>query len=220
MLRKLRLHARILLCILCFRAQKKNSLNTQKIGTVPVLIVNDRIVSDEVLGQFDVATSLNVVDEEAGYSIGIDADAVEKSYPAEQILLTGWLNTDEGSNFSGLYELDGTIYSAADIAELGGSVAWHLAPRNISDIDENLRGRRVYAQQRGFILEIDAPFLENGRHQLSVTFNLALPNQEAELIDLAPVEIIIDNSLAKKEEVEKIIRAWNPIETDADVTEE
>ncbi len=170
--------------------------------------------------------SMQYLFEEEGYAIGLDIDNAENAGSIEsestentgnaitanpeQVLLTGWINAPEGTSIGVICQIDSVDYSADMIAEEGGSVTIVRTRRNLELMDAGLIGENVQDMENaGYIISLDLSFLEEGDHTISLTFNVGLPEKEAQLIDFQTFTVTTDSSIQADEEAsQKIMDAW------------
>lgn len=157
------------------------------------------------------------LNEEDGYAVGIDIpESQNKGTNAEQIILTGWVNALPGTGVSAMIRVDpdettdGDIYTKEMLSELGGNLEVRQVPRYLEKLGKSVTGNKIYNDlDGGVILSMSLPFLEDGAHRIAVSYNISLPGEEAEWIDLDPVDVTIDSSVrTRKDAEEKIEKEW------------
>ena len=204
--------------------------------TAEVTIANKRAKNNEDLQQYmgiaeDEVSELSThyIYGDQGFAIGLDLDEDNPviSGNAEQLLLTGWINAAEGTSLGMYLEVDSDIYTADTLAEQGGSVEIIRAPRYLENMDAKLIGNSVLdMEEAGYIIALDLPFLNEGAHTVGISFNVGVPGNEPELVDMKQIAVTVDPSATvKKNAIEQIAKKWNvefpkPIETESETETE
>ena len=187
--------------------------------TTGVTIANKRSQKNEDLQQYmgiteegasELATHYIYGDQ--GFALGLDLDGDNPviSGNADQLLLTGWINAEEGTSLGMYLEVDSSIYTADTLAEQGGSVEIIRAPRYLETMDADLIGNSVLdMEEAGYVIALDLPFLNAGAHTIGISFNVGVPGNEPELVDMKQIAVMVDPSVSVKENaVEQIVKKW------------
>ena len=187
----------------------------ESLGSVPITVSGGRsgslteILADDGGGLSGQATHYNY--EEKGFAIGMDEDLseTENRMNPNQIVLTGWINAEKGTNIGMFAEIDSQLYSTDGLAELGGSFTITRVPRNLADLDRNLAGSAVRnIDEAGIIIEMSLPFLEAGTHTIGISFNVAAPGAEQQIVDIKPMTIEIDPSAEVRTSADQYTKEW------------
>lgn len=197
------------------RVVEEENGEEEVLDTISFSVSHGRTLDDEELGRLpgeeaeQAADRTYFLDEQKGFAIGMDENGMI-SANADQIIFTGWLNSVEGTGLSAFFYIDGEPYTRDRIALLGGDVLIEQVPRNIETIGTKLRGIEIQNQEEaGFIIGMKLPFLDAGEHTIGFSYNVAVPVQEVETVDLSPVSVTIDPSISIKENaVDAIKDTW------------
>ena len=187
------------------RVVEEETGEEEVMDTISFSVSHGRALDDEGLRRLlgeeteQAADSTYFLDEQNGFAIGMDENGMI-SANAEQIIFTGWLNSVEGTGLSAFFYIDGEPYTRDRIVELGGDVSIEQVPRNIETIGTKLRGMEIQNQEEaGFIIGMKLAFLDVGEHTIGFSYNVAVPGQEVETVDLSAVSMTIDPSISIKE---------------------
>ena len=137
--------------------------------------------------------------EEKGFAIGMDVEDVHSAMTAnaDQILLTGWINAEKGCSIGAFIEVDSQLYTADALAEQGGSFTITRVPRNLAKIDTSLTGAEIKdTSEAGVIIDMKLPFLEPGNHTIGLSFNVAAPGSEMEIVDIKQITVTVAPSVS------------------------
>ncbi|MDO5346852.1 MAG: hypothetical protein Q4E91_14090, partial [Lachnospiraceae bacterium] len=164
------------------------------------------------LNEEEQVLSTHYIYEDKGFAIGMDADENDPAIQANanQILLTGWINANEGTSLGMFFDIDDTLYTADTLAEQGGEFAIIRVPRDLEQMDSALVGDPVRGtNEAGCIVSLKLPFLDAGAHTIAVSFNVGVPGEETEIVDIRPVTVWIDPSVTVREDaIDRITEAW------------
>ena len=145
------------------------------------------------------ALDAHYIYEEKGFAIGMDVEDVHSAMTAnaDQIFLTGWINAEKGCSIGAFIEIDSQLYTADALAEQGGSFTLTRAPRNLAKIDTSLTGTEIKdTGEAGLIIDMKLPFLDPGNHTIGLSFNVAAPGSEMEIVDIKQMTVTIDPAVS------------------------
>ena len=64
-------------------------------------------------------------------------------------------------------------------------------------------------EEAGYVIALDLPFLNAGAHTIGISFNVGVPGNEPELVDMKQIAVTVDPSVSVKENaVEQIVNKW------------
>ena len=162
----------------------------------------------------DQGNSTHVYNEEKGFAVGVDVeDEKSPSLTANpnQVILTGWINADSGTSLGMFVTIDSTTYTTATLADAGGSLELTRTSRYMDEMDSKVIGGTVRdTAESGYIAVLSLPFLGDGAHTISISFNIATPGStDPEIVDIVPITLNLDSSIEVKENaVTDITDAW------------
>jgi hypothetical protein len=148
--------------------------------------------------------------DDMGFALSVDVDEKDPVISANpnQILLTGWVNAEKGTSLGMFFEIDSEVFTADALVERGGSFTIVRVPRYLDQIDRSLTGAEILdTDEAGYIISLQLPFLDDGEHSLAVSFNVGVPGEETELVDILPLTLKTDSSVAINEKAEEQITA-------------
>ena len=162
----------------------------------------------------DQGNSTHVYNEEKGFAVGVDVeDEKSPSLTANpnQVILTGWINADSGTSLGMFVTIDSTTYTTATLADAGGSLELTRTSRYMDEMDSKVIGGTVRdTAESGYIAVLSLPFLGDGAHTISISFNIATPGStDPEIVDIVPITLNLDSSVEVNENaVTDITDAW------------
>ena len=163
----------------------------------------------------DQGDSTHVYNEEKGFAVGVDVEdenAPSVTANPNQVIFTGWINADPQTSLGMFITIDSTTtYTAATLADAGGSLELTRVPRFIDGMDSKIIGGAVRdTAESGYIAVLKLPFLGDGMHTISISFNIApAESADSEIVDIVPITLNLDSSVEVKENaVADITDAW------------
>ena len=150
----------------------------------------------------DQGSSTYVCNEQNGFAVGVDADEENPAVTANanQVIITGWLNADQGTSIGMFFTIDSQSYTMDSLAAAGGQLVLTRVPRFLNDFDSKVIGKEVKdTTESGYIAELSLPFLEDGEHSLSISFNITTPGAEPDIVDIKPISLKLDSSVKLQE---------------------
>ena len=150
----------------------------------------------------DQGSSTYVCNEQNGFAVGVDVDEENPAVTANanQVIITGWLNADQGTSIGMFFTIDSQSYTMDSLAAAGGQLVLTRVPRFLNDFDSKVIGKEVKdTTESGYIAELSLPFLEDGEHSLSISFNITTPGAEPDIVDIKPISLKLDSSVKLQE---------------------
>ncbi len=145
------------------------------------------------------------------FAIGTDIEDenLTISGSQNQVILTGWLNADEGNSLTAILDIDGSTYTAENLAATGGSIEIIRGQRYLEAMDSALIGSTVRDMtQAGFVLKLSLPFLSPGEHTFRVTYNVGISGASPELVDMPEMTLTLSEGGSMGTPEENILAQW------------